>query len=373
MRPDGASRSLPVPPTASRLAPLPTGPRFANQGRSPSAAAGPDSTTGSGVDADALVDADPDGPSFGSVAAAWLQEHEDDFAAGELALNSIRLYRRLINKRLIPALGDMPIAEIALPDLRRFHRSLADRPAEANHSVRVARRVLQAAEEQGLRPANSNYARRIRLHAERASANPASRVDTMRLFEICAEIRAGRLGLCHPTMAALFQVVQTTGARPSEIRTCKWSDVKWRTEFALLRLDHRKTARDAGSKTIVLDPIARGVFLSLEPDDPEDPTWVFPSHCNPGAPYRDVTRAWRRVVDYASTSLGVCLRDFRSGMATNAYDQGVPLEVIQEMMGHRSIATTRHYTRISRDRVAVAYQRTNGSVFSGKGKGGRRG
>ncbi len=311
-------------------------------------------------------------PTFHSIATLWLQTREDDHAAGELSLNTIRLYRRLILKRLVPTFGPMPIADVCLRDVRKFHRGLARFPAEANHALNLLRRVLRAAEEQGHRPRDSNFARRVRKHAELASANPAARSEIMRMFEVCAEIRAGRLGLCHPTLAALFQVVQVTGARPSEIRRCRWTDLELRHDYALLHLDDHKTAREAGRKSIKLDPIGRGVFVSLNPDAPADPTWVFPSHREPGKPYREICRAWRRVVDHAQQVSGLCLRDFRSGLATNAHHQGVPLEVIQEMMGHKSIVTTRLYTRISRERVVDAYRVTNASVFTQRRKKRRR-
>ncbi|MCH9687664.1 MAG: site-specific integrase [Deltaproteobacteria bacterium] len=311
-------------------------------------------------------------PTLRTIATAWLQDREEDYEAGELALNTIRLYRRLILKRIVPGLGDRPVAEVTLAEVRQFHRKFARRPAEGNHALNLLRRVLRAAEEQGHRPRDSNFARRVRKHAELASANPASRLEVTRMFEVCADIRAGRLELCHPTLAALFQVVQVTGARPSEIRRCRWTDLELRPDYALLHLDEHKTSRGVGRKSIRLDAIGRGVFLSLNPDDPVHATWVFPSHRGRGKPYCDITRAWRRVVDYTQRQSGLCLRDFRSGLATNAYAEGVPLEIVQEMMGHKSIVTTRHYTRISHERVVDAYRVTNASVFSAQKKKKRR-
>lgn len=205
----------------------------------------------------------------------------------------------------------------------------------------------------------------IRHHAEAAAKRPAAPNDVLRAFMTCASIRAGHLNVCHPTLAALFQLVALTGARPSEIRTLEWPWVFFEedpSEPSLLRLPKHKTARATGEKTIVLSPMARGVLLSLNPREPDHPRWVFPSHENPGNPYRDIGKPWRRVASVAG--LGRCnLRDLRSGTATNAYGSGVPIELVQQMLGHRSLTTTLGYTKISPRKVYQAYLGLQQEIF----------
>ncbi len=332
-------------------------------------------TAGSGLNSspEELAVPTDEPPSVREIASAWLRKCEDDHADGELALNTIRLYRRLVTRRLIPALGSVPIAEVSLADVRALRQQFAHTPSEANHLLRVTRRVLQAAIDAGLRPEGSTYAHRVRRLSERRAQNPTAPEDVWRLFRACAEIRAGRLDLCHPTMAALFQVVAVTGARPSEIRTLRWSDLTWRRRFVEAELVEHKTSRDSDAKTIVFSELGRGVLLSLNPEAPDDPEWVFPSHANPGRPYREISRAWRRVADYVDPSSGACLRDFRSGLATTAAEANIPLERIQEMLGHRSIVTTRRYVTIPPRRVAAAQQTVSDAVFGASKKGGRHG
>jgi integrase len=173
------------------------------------------------------------------------------------------------------------------------------------------------------------------------------------------------LPICHPTAAAIFQMVALTGARPSEIRDLEWVSVDLAREPSVLRLHRHKTVRLIGEKTIVLSPLARGVLVSLNPRSPEHPRWVFPSHVRGrgGEPYNDITKPWRRVA--AAAGVGrINLRDLRSGAATNAYDKGVPVELVQRMLGHRSLATTLKYTHISPHKVADAYSVMLSSVFS---------
>lgn len=88
------------------------------------------------------------------------------------------------------------------------------------------------------------------------------------------------------------------------------------------------------------------------------------------APYvgKRVTRvtAWRVVTD-AARALGVehiHPHDFRHWRATRYVEDGVPLDVIQELMGHQWVETTRqYYAHTSQQRKVKWFQQT--SLFSG--------
>ena len=305
-----------------------------------------------------------DPPSFAEFALLWLGEREAEHRSGELALATFRSYRRTVKGVLIPMFGELEIDAVGLEELRALRLATQEIPARGNQALDLARRILNEAERLKLRPPGSNPARRIRRHPEMASARPADPTSVYIVFEVCDEIVHGDLDIWHPKLAALCQLVALTGARPSEIRTLKWTDVHLdEGDYGVLRLRRHKTVRLVGEKRIVLGPTARAVIDRQRPEDPEDSVWVFPSHRNPGKPYRDITKAWRRMMDYASLD-ELCMRDLRTGLATNAYDNGVPMEQIQEMLGHKSLATTRRYTRISSTRVSKAYEAVERVVFS---------
>ena len=44
--------------------------------------------------------------------------------------------------------------------------------------------------------------------------------------EVCQQVRAGELDVCHPNLAAMFELIALTGARLSEIRDLEWSCVR---------------------------------------------------------------------------------------------------------------------------------------------------
>lgn len=300
--------------------------------------------------------------TFADRAHAWLQDKEEQHATGELAYHTIVSYRRTVGV-IVDALGNVPIRQVGREHLRRMHADNRHRPSVANQALDIVRRILREAEEDGFRERGSAPAMRIRHHAELASSRPAAPRDVLRVYLTCAEVRAGRLPLCHPTTAALFQLVALTGARPSEIRDLEWPCVDLEGDPPVLRLSRHKTARTVGEKTIILTALARGVLVSLRP--PAHARWVFPSHVRPGSPYHDISKPWRRVAAAAGLNR-TNLRDLRSGLATNAYERGVPVELIQQMLGHRSMMTTLRYTKISPHKVADAYATVQSAVFSRK-------
>ncbi|MCX4244235.1 tyrosine-type recombinase/integrase [Paraliomyxa miuraensis] len=303
-------------------------------------------------------------PSFADFALAWLGEREAEHRCGELAIATFRSYRRTVLGLLIPMLGDFSLDSVGLDELRDLRVATERIPARGNQALDLARRILSEGERLGLRKSQGILTRRIRRHPEMASARPADPAMVYIIFETCDEIIHGELQICHPNMAAIFQLVALTGARPAEIRNLRWKEVYLEEgDYGTLRLRRHKTMRIIGEKRIVLGPTARAVIDRQRPHRPQDAIWVFPSHVNRGYPYNDITRAWRRVALHASLD-DLCLRDLRTGLATNAYDSGVPLEQIQEMLGHKSIATTRRYTRISAARVGKAYEVVERVVFS---------
>jgi integrase/recombinase XerC len=74
---------------------------------------------------------------------------------------------------------------------------------------------------------------------------------------------------------------------------------------------------------------------------------------------RDVRRALGRRARSAGVTDGVHPHRLRHSYATHLLDMGADLREIQELLGHKSLATTEKYTAVSMERLAEVYDRAH--------------
>ncbi len=134
---------------------------------------------------------------------------------------TLREYRRLIDKRIEPALGHLPAAKVTPVELDDFYRGLTDEGL-APASVRQAHAVPRAGFRQGVkwRYLASNPA---------ADASPPKAVSRTVAAPTVAEVQKiiAAADADDTDMAALIALAAVTGARRGELCGLRWGDVDW--------------------------------------------------------------------------------------------------------------------------------------------------
>jgi integrase len=307
---------------------------------------------------------------------------------------TVRGYRYLIGAAPGPraqdgivrrALGTRRVADVTRADIEAFHVGLKSTPYQANRALAVLSAVFAYAETHGYRAPGTNPCRGVERftekHRERylSDAEYAALGRTLRIAE--------ESGLPVPPTRTRRRATDATrkhrpkdadgdGARPprpaspvavSALRFLLLSG--WR-EHEALSLTWRELDAARGKATLAdskngqsvreLGPEAWIVLDAMKPLRQVGNPHVFPG-TKPGASFTDLARVWD-AVRHAAGLQDVRLHDLRHAFASKGADEGLTLQQIGALLGHRNTATTAKYTHLVDDARSRAALATCGSI-----------
>ena len=156
----------------------------------------------------------------------------------------------------------------------------------------------------------------------------------------------------------ILYLLLLTGCRFGEIAGLAWDEVD--LAAGLIMLKDGKT----GARAVYLSDAARDVLKQVERI--KDCPWVFPATRGKGF-YQGTPKVWHSVQRAASLG-GVRIHDLRHTFASTALAEGVSLELIAKLLGHREIRTTSRYAHLAAGAVRNAANSV-GQVVLGKSTG----
>lgn len=136
-----------------------------------------------------------------------------------------------------------------------------------------------------------------------------------------------------------------TGVRLSNILHLKWEHVR----FAQNEIEFRIKSNIPGGKLLVL-PISDPLRLLLLGCGPRESGHVFLRHFKKADRPPEPIKKFRRSFATACSRAGITdfrFHDLRHTAATWMVQRGVPLDLVQEVLGHTDIATTKKYAHRS--------------------------
>ncbi|HKM71338.1 MAG TPA: tyrosine-type recombinase/integrase [Stellaceae bacterium] len=287
-------------------------------------------------------------PTVTELAVRFLAEH----AEAKRKPRTAREYRRLIEKVILPVLGQRRVADVTRQDVARLHHAKRATPTEGNRTLALLSVMFTFAERQGERLDGSNPCRHVERFPQRLRERFLSADELARLGDTLAAYRGS------PYHPATIKLLVFTGARLSEVLGLQWDWVS--LERGEARLPDSKT----GAKTIYLPPPALEVLAGLPRVE--------------GNPYvlgarRSTTfieKPWR-VIREAAGLTDVRLHDLRHAFASVAASAGMGLPIIGKMLGHTQVQTTQRYAHLASDPVKAAAAAVAGKIAAAmKGNAG---
>ncbi len=206
-------------------------------------------------------------------------------------------------------------------------------PATIRNTLNSLRRFFDDLYEQGTIPHQPIRSRRHRVVVPPTLPRPMADADLRRFFQVID-------ALCDRTM---FLLMLRCGLRVGEVSTLRWSAIN--LDQASIRIDQSKGLVD------------RVVYYSADVETAlgqwrhwQQPvaTYLFPSPYKPGRPLhvRTIQVRMAHYLREAQIPTAYSPHSLRHTFATTLLNAGASLEVVKELMGHRSIAMTLRYTQL---------------------------
>lgn len=142
----------------------------------------------------------------------------------------------------------------------------------------------------------------------------------------------------HKTIVAL---AYGAGLRVSEIVNLKIKDITIGSCF--LRVRQAKGRKDR----ITIYPKNLADYFSDIVMNGEKNDYVFPSNRGGALSTRTVQKVFKQALEKANIKKDATFHSLRHSFATHLLENGTSLRYVQEMLGHRDIATTQIYTKVT--------------------------
>ena len=188
--------------------------------------------------------------------SALARRFMDEYAPAHLKPSTARLYRKIIENRILPRFGKRRVSDIGKSDVIALHHEMRDVPDHANRTLSVLSRMLTLAEVWEMRPEGVNPCRYVKKYAEHKRDRFLSDEEYRRLGSALRDAESE--GFASPGAIAAIRLLMLTGCRSGEIMSLRWDYVD--LEMGELRLPDSKT----GSKVVHLgDPAIAVLRASL--------------------------------------------------------------------------------------------------------------
>lgn len=271
---------------------------------------------------------------------AFARDYLRTYVAANNRVSTARSVEIMCRLHLLKAFGPLPLDAITAEKIELYKAqklALLSAQTVRNH-LSTLRTILRIAVEWG----KLDKAPKFRMPEVPAAA-----------FDFFSEDEVRRLvAAANPRDYALILVAVRTGLRCGELRGLQWGDVQERAGNLVVRhnlvLGRMQAPKGKRERTIPLGPAVLAALKAL----PRKGPFVFQLEGKPRT---------RMLIDWSiySACRKAGLRRvgphvLRHTFASHLVAKGVPLKVVQELLGHSSITTTERYAHLAPGATAAA-------------------
>lgn len=272
---------------------------------------------------------------------AWSAYEADKRLLGysHFTLKAYKLQSELLARQI----GDIDIQEVTFEKLKGYLAAQTHlKPASLGHRVRFIKSFFRWAHEEGIIDRNPAAKLREPKMGKRVP-KPLPEED---LESIIAYSQS-------PIEHALVEFIFTTGCRIGEVYGLNRRDIDWESRSAIVRGKGDKERE-------VYFSIRAAIWLKKYLKSREDDCPAL--FATERRPYRRMSIAQmryilKRVAARVNLTAGIYPHRLRHSYACHMLENGAPLELIQSLLGHEKLETTRLYAALSGPRRRELYRR----------------
>ncbi|HBN9817927.1 TPA: tyrosine-type recombinase/integrase [Pseudomonas aeruginosa] len=254
-------------------------------------------------------------------------------------------YQSVIDRNIVPMLGRLKVRDVKRPDIAGMMKKMAHKPADANRTFGVMRRMFNLAEVWGYRSDGTNPCRHVPMYPNGKATHLISDEDMGRIFRQLDKLEAE--GLENYVIPLAIRLQFEFAGRRSEIVGLQWDWVD---------LENRRVVWPDSKTGGMSKPLSEEAhrLLSTAPQR-EDCPHVLPSPSHPGQHLTtgEYYNGWSRVLKAAgATHVGT--HGIRHRSATDIANSGIPVKVGMALTAHKTVAMFMRYVHTEDDPVRQA-------------------
>ena len=250
--------------------------------------------------------------TFRAVSEAYMKE------LGQHLKTGAEIQRKL-DKDILPALGDIPVADVRRADIKAFFLEKAEAtPVQANRLLALIRVILNYAIDEEL--IDANPATRIKARPETPRGRYLSEAEIKNFWNALDN------GALTPQIARMLKLLLVCGQRRSEVVAMRWAEINMAKAIWELPAERTKAGRP---HRVPLTPLALDLI-----GEPSGSEYVFSN--GGGEPFSpgSVTTAMQRGRDALGLTERATVHDLRRTAATHLSDLGVDRLIIGKLLNH---------------------------------------
>lgn len=301
---------------------------------------------------------------FEELKAQYLKHYEEKLFRGEISPSTLSGKRRYMESYLEPFFRGLDVKYVANLTLAQFYNQLPKRKAKTRFNIMTeTHRFFQWCKDQGVIKGDvPRYTEMAKLKQLAQEERPPVREDTHMMSD---EDFAATLEAMNKQDRPIFGFIRITGCRTSEARALQRFDFDWKSRI----FEIRRTWADADGGEVLVERAKSGSQRLLKITDNieaivrevppllETPFIFYNPKTGTAYTRRELGYRWGSALKKAGLPHISLKNATRANAACTWLKLGYSYEEVGTVLGHKHVATTKHYGQIFVDQTASLLER----------------